>query len=134
VPNYIPDGYTQHGHIKPAQGLHDGCSWTYRPILTADRAEITRQMELEKDARRGEAVSAVAMAQRIIAWDIVDDKQKEVPITGNNILHLQPMLYLRMWKVMIGLEAGDVREDNHLSPEQEDQVALALAGQTPLGN
>lgn len=138
MPNYIPDGYTLDGCIKPAPGLHDGCTFRYRIILTAKRAEIVRKMERETDAQRSEAVSAVAMAQHIVEWDIVDDKQKPLDITASNLLHLQPTLYRRLWGIIIGMEPSDLKPGGDLPPDQEDMIKaeldMALTGQTPEGN
>lgn len=131
---YIHDGYTLPGYIAAAPRLHPSLQFTFRPILSQNRAVIFRQIASANDPRREESLAAQAVKAQLVEWDLKDHKGEIVPIDVPAILRVQPRLMNRLFRIVMGDEAGD--EDPNLSDEQrsdavEAELAAALAGGTP---
>jgi hypothetical protein len=131
---YIHDGYTLPGYIAAAPRLYPALRFTFRPILSQNRAVIFRQIASANDPRREESLAAQAVKAQLVDWDLKDHKGEVVPIDVPSILRMQPRLMNRLFRVLMGDEAGD--EDPNLSDGQrsdaaEAELVAALAGCTP---
>ena len=131
---YIHDGYTMAGYIAAAPRLYPALRFTFRPILSQNRAVVFRQIASANDPRREESLAAQAVKAQLVDWDLQDHKGEVVPIDVPSILRMQPRLMNRLFRIVMGDEAGD--EDPHLSDDQrsdaaEAELAAALAGNSP---
>jgi hypothetical protein len=129
--NFIADGYTQPGYIRPVERLYDAMRFRFRPVLAEERnrlidvagssiAGYTRQM-------------AALMAEKMVDWDITDHLGNEVELSAANLLRLQPELSLKLQQIVLGAIASDV--DPRWSDEQvnrlaEEELAATVAGCT----
>lgn len=131
---YIHDGYTVAGYIQEVPRLYPAVRFTFRPVLSQNRAVVFQEIQLTTDARKGETIAAELVKSQILSWDIVDHEGNAVEITTTNALRIQPLLFNRLFKVIIGDRAPD--EDPNVSAPQrnrdsEASLAAALSGETP---
>ncbi|MEQ8788877.1 MAG: hypothetical protein RIC55_21375 [Pirellulaceae bacterium] len=131
---YIHDGYTMHGYITAVPRLHPALRFTFRPVLSQNRAVIFRQIATADDPRREESLAAQAVKAQVIAWNLVNHHGGSVPLEVSHILRMQPQLFNRLFRIVMGDEAGD--EDPSIADEVrnrdvEADLAAALAGETP---
>lgn len=134
VLGYIHDGYTMSGFIAAVPRLYPALRFSYRPVLSQNRAVIFRQIASANDPRREESLAAQAIKSQLVGWDLKDQKDEPVAIEVSNILRMQPRLMNRLFRIVMGDEPGD--EDPALADEQRDgaaesELSAALAGATP---
>ena len=128
---FIPDGYTRNGYIKEEPLLYPAVRFQYRPLLTGDQAVIQRAINISPDARQQEQIAAETIVNRVVSWDIVDDKGHDLPITASNALRIPPVLFNRIHKCCMGREGGDADPqwgDVEVDAVSERQFREALAG------
>ncbi len=124
---YIHDGYTMRGYVRGESRLHPSVRFTYRPLLTQDRAVVVRQISLARDPRQEERIAAQAIYGQLLDWDVVkvvDSSAQSVPLEVDELLRLQPRLFNRLLRIVLGDEACD--EDPLLcdDPSLSDDNAL----------
>jgi hypothetical protein len=134
VLGYIHDGYTMSGYITAAPRLYPALRFTFRPVLSQNRAVIFRQIAGAGDPRREESLAAQAIKAQLVDWDLKNHQGQPVAIEVSSILRVQPRLMNRLFRIVMGDEAGD--EDPTLSDERrsassEGELAAALAGLSP---
>lgn len=126
---FIHDGCTCNGYLEAAPGLYPAARLSYRPILLQGRAVIY-DMIAKASPAKGEDIAAHAIAEQVISWDIRDHQGKEVEITVDNALRLQPMLSARIFKMITGDLGGD--HDPEASTGEnvstDDEIKAALQG------
>lgn len=134
VLGYIHDGYTVPGYIAASPRLHPALRFTFRPVLSQNRAVIFRRIANANDPRREESLAAQAIAAQLLDWDLRDHKGEAVAIEASQILRLQPRLMNRLFRIVMGDEAGDedpLLTDDARDQDAESELAAALAGCTP---
>ncbi len=121
---YIHDGYTMPGYVRGESRLHPSVRFTYRPLLTQDRAVVVRQISLARDPRQEERIAAQAIYGQLLDWDVVkvvDSSAQSVPLEVDELLRLQPRLFNRLLRIVLGDEACDedplLRDDPSLSDD-----------------
>jgi hypothetical protein len=131
---YIHDGYTMHGYITAVPRLHSSLRFTFRPILSQNRAVILRQIASANDPRREESLAAQAIKAQLIDWNLTNHRGEPVPLEASHLLRVQPQLFSRLFRIVMGDEPSD--EDPSVSDSVRDRdvesdLAAALAGVTP---
>ncbi len=138
VSGYIYDGYTQEAFITGKERKYPDVTFTYRPTLTQNRSTVT--VEIQKaDPRRSEEIAAELVARQVISWDLraklhADDIDPQpVPIEAAHILRLHPELGARMYFIVTGDDAGDVKATDSVTTEEgtKGDLERALAGACP---
>jgi len=134
VYGYIHDGYTRRGYIAEVRLLHEALRFTYRPMLQQDRSVVMGAITQTKDLRKAESISAEIIKSQLAEWDLHDHESSAVPLEVPNILRIQPSLFDRLLRIVLGGDGGDEDPDAGGSEQAEDagqQLAAALAGTTP---
>ena len=134
---YIPtDGYTEPAYVKEVPGLLDGSmAFSYRPFLVEDRARILSEMEKMR-SEAAELRAAQEIADRLTEWDLTDATGKPVPISLDIVRRLKPLLFARVWGILLGTEATDFDPDWDLEDKRRivNEQAEAISRPAPVGN
>lgn len=131
---YIHDGYTVAGYIQEAPRLYPAVRFTYRPVLAQNRAVVFREIQRANDPRKEETIAAEAVKAQVQEWDIIDHEGRAVGIAASNILRLQPQLFSRMFRMVMGDAAPDedpLIADDERNEDSERSLAAAFAGEGP---
>jgi hypothetical protein len=133
---YIHDGYTMPGYIRERSRLHPAVRFTYRPLLTQDRAVVVRKISLARDPRQEERLAAQAIFGQLLDWDVIkvaDGSVQSVPLEVNELLKLQPKLFNQLLRIVLGDKACDedplLRDDPCI--EENDSLLNGLCDATP---
>lgn len=126
---YIHDGYTRRAYIAAEPRLYPAVRFTYRPILTSDRAVVAAAVR-GANPRRGEEIVAACIERYVDEWDIEKqsgNRRCRVELRASEILRLQPRLFVRMYRIVMGIEGGDADPDGD-EPEAtlEEQLVEVL--------
>lgn len=130
---FIHDGYTRQGYIAARKRLHPALRFTYRPMLSQNRAVIFHQMAA-MEADEAERLAAEAVKAQLVSWDLKDHEDRTVEISVPNLLRVEPNLAVRLFQIVTGRDVSD--EDPAWAERQKDhrhrqRLARALAGATP---
>lgn len=134
--SWIPDGYTEAVYFEDVPRLYGEMRFTYRPILITRLAKINREMnEVGDDDEKRQYIAAKWMSQRLVSWDL--KKPDGSPVDHRDIeqlLHIRPALFNRLWNVIgLGIDGGDL-DPNHRSrdfyEQAQDELAVSEAGET----
>jgi hypothetical protein len=126
-PSFIEDGQTLDGYCAPIAGLHDGLSFTFRPILPEEQSEHIDARERFQGRKWAQYVAKFAAA-RLAVWSLSE------PPSPTKVLRLQPRLFGKLYGILLGTDASDI---NPAWPDQQKQEAAdeelesALTGQSP---
>lgn len=125
--NVIDDGFTKPGRIEPVPNLHQGMEFTYRPMLQEQFEALEDQIQKSPP---GPAVVLMcqALAKQLVAWSEVDADGKPLPITPDRCRRLQPMLMVRLYRIINGRDPGDMPLE--ATADEQDEY-LASLGQVP---
>lgn len=130
--NYFHDGYTQPGYIAAAPLLHGSLRFCYRPALVEERSQVSDAAVELKSHLYDRHVAAFA-AGKIVSWDLADAAGHAVPIAADALLRLQPELFVKLHRIVLGWVASDV--DPEWPAETSDRMdelatEAVLAGRT----
>jgi hypothetical protein len=120
--NYFHDGYSQSGYVAAVPLMHGSLRFTYRPAMVEERSQLTdaaRQLKSHLYDRH----AAVFTAQKIVLWDLTDQRGREVPISAAALLRMQPELFVKLHRIVMGWIASDVDPD---WPQETQERALDL--------
>jgi hypothetical protein len=128
--NYFHDGYTQDGFIVAVPLMHGSLRFTYRPALVEERSQLS-EAATRLRAHIYDGHVARFAAQKIVVWDLVDAHLREVPISAEALLRLQPELFVKLHRIVLGWTPSDM--DPEWSPNTreraaEEEAAAALSG------
>ena len=97
---FIPDGYTRETTL-PACELWDEIQLTYRPMAGEDFAGYLARAKGLDDAGWSRLVWEM-LADKIVAWNIPDQKGEVLPIAPEQIRRLVHPLPTRLWEKLCG--------------------------------
>ncbi len=131
--NYFHDGYSQDGYVAAVPLVHGALRFTYRPAMVEERSQLTDAARRLK-SHLYDRHAATFTAQKIVAWDLTD-RGRDVPISAEALLRLQPDLFVKLHRIVAGWLASDV--DPAWPSETRDaavevELAAALEGR-PVG-
>ena len=113
--DFIEDGYTERGYIKPVDGLHGPLEFEYRPALGALSDRITSLSQGERpDMDRFWQSVAKALARDpglLKSRSLKNSKGETVPITEANIQRVRQLLVNKLWLIVSGHIPSDNRPD-----------------------
>jgi hypothetical protein len=131
--NFIHDSYNQKAYIKAYPRKYDEMRFEYRPMLSHERTVIVRGISRLPDDQQDPSVAA-AMAKRLVVWDITH-AGKPVPITAENVLHLQSSLFQRLWEIVADIgepfDADPKATPAEAVSQGRDLLEAAIAGRLP---
>ena len=130
--NYYHDGYTELGYVAAVPRLHGALRFSYRPALVEERSQLVDAASRLKSQLYDRYLAAF-VADRLLSWDVEDTDGNAVPITGASLLRLQPELFVKLHRIVLGSHASDL--DPQWPSEAEDRLfdhatAAALNGQS----
>jgi hypothetical protein len=135
--NIISDGYTRSGYIMPADGLHSGLRFKYRPMLPEEAAVFVGDQFERMPPKKRYALAAAAIAGQVKEWDEQDEAAKPLPVTQENVRRLPWHLFNRLLNVVAGFGANDVEAVGKAADEEEQDEYMARllkaagTGETP---
>jgi len=107
--NIINDGYTTEGYIEAAEGLHDELSFRYRPMLPEDVEATDAEVNRRTDSKKTVHLFVAQVQRHLVDWSEVDDKGTAVPITFENVRRLGYVPFNRLYMIISGQQATDLR-------------------------
>jgi len=127
--NYFHDGYTQQGFIAAVPLMHGSLRFSYRPALVEERSQLSEAAGRLR-AHVYDAHVARFAAQKIVAWNLVDANAREVKVSAEALLRLQPELFVKLHRIVLGWVPSDVdpawtAEERERVTEEEAEAALA---------
>ncbi|WP_397568529.1 hypothetical protein [Schlesneria sp. T3-172] len=134
--SYVPDGYTRDGYIAPsvheadAESLHGELDFTYRPATRLDVVKIDAEIRIavrNQDfdplcAVRAEQLACKFVADRVIAWSLRDQGESPVRVSAEACERMQPFLFSRLYNIIRGVQANDLRPNQVPPPSEDDQL------------
>jgi hypothetical protein len=132
IANYFCDGYTQPGFIAAAPRLHGELRFTFRPALVEERSQLVDAAgRLKSDAYDRQA--AAFLAQKLVAWELVDGEGRGVAVSAAALLRLHPELFVKLHRIVLGWMASDVDPrwtEEAIERAAEEQYESALSGKS----
>lgn len=120
--NVINDGYTRRASVAPAQGIHQGITFEYRPLLVEQSEELDREYA-KLPAAKAVLLRAAALSRQIVSWNETDQSGKPVPHTAEVLRRLPPILFWTINGIIIGTAAGDPLPD--ATPDEDSEFLKA---------
>lgn len=131
--NIINDGYTRKAHVAPVEGIHDGSTFSFRPMLPAEVDAVTAGLRTHTP-EEGSTILVAAMVEHLVEWDEVDQAGNPQEINMDNVSRLPPKLFNALYNVISGFSAGDPLPKATKGQESEYVKRLlesAKTGKTP---
>lgn len=107
----IDDGYTLDGHIAPVPGIHEGLTFTYRPMTKRQLAAMESRIRKAKDDDEGERVAAETIAAHVTTWDAKNSRDDVAAVTAENVLNMQTLLNVALFNIVRGYRANDAKPE-----------------------
>jgi hypothetical protein len=128
--NYFHDGYTQSGFIAAVPLMHGSLRFTYRPALVEERSQLSDAAAALKSHLYDRQV-AMFTAQKIVLWDLNDAEGREVAVSAEALLRLQPGLFVKLHRIVLGWIPSDIDPAwpaETMDRALDDETEAALAG------
>ncbi len=87
--------------------VHGSLRFEYRPALVEERSQLSDAAAELKSHLYDRHVAAF-VAGKIVSWDLADAVGQDVPIAAAALLRLQPELFVKLHRVVLGWAASDV--------------------------
>lgn len=115
--SFIDDGYTEEGFIAAVPGFHGSLAFTYRPLLAETRDKLQRAQMT--DVEKGHKIAREELSRAIKSWDLSDRNGTKVQIAPANIARLRPMLQDKLYGIVTGQMASDLKPDVTPAADEE---------------
>ena len=106
ISGFIGDGYDERASIAAQPGLWQAMRFTFRPMLPLEYGQFVDFANRNSDEKAKEEI-ARRLATKIVDWDLRDVKDRPVPVTQANLQRIKPLLLVRLWNIVCGMEPGD---------------------------
>lgn len=130
MPQFIDDGYTIDGYIKPAeandagQRLHDGLRVSYRVATKPEWLRLDNQLDIMEQRRltdpdtttKMEKLACEFVAKHVVNWDLVDRQNNAIPVTADACLRLNSAVFSKLYRMVRGTELGDAIPPAEIAP------------------
>jgi hypothetical protein len=130
--NYFHDGYTQSGFVAAVPLMHGALRFSYRPALVEERSRLADSAAALK-SHLYDRQAAAYTAEKIVRWDLTDRAGNEVAVSAAALLRLQPGLFVKLHRIVLGWIPSDVdpawpeaTRERHF----EEETAAVLAGES----
>lgn len=115
--NLIRAGVTREGFIEPVEGLHDGLTFTYQPMLAEDVEELDEVIN-KRPGKQGVQDMAAVVAKHVKSWSEVDEKKQPVPINFDTTRALPYFLFFKLVGILKGRVPNDIPAKDRAPSEQ----------------
>lgn len=105
--NLIEDGFTKPGRVSPEDGLHEGCEFTYRPLLREHFLAVEAKRE-DANPEEDAALMSSVLAKQVQSWSEVGQNGQSVPLTTANCRRIPLVLGRRLYGIVCCYEASDL--------------------------
>lgn len=117
-PVFIEDGYTVEGYVDPVKGLHGPLAFTFRPILSTERAKVLSKWVSAKEGEKLKLsddegninLRAQTLVNQLASWEIRNSAGDVVGITTDTAKRLHPALLDKVFNRILGLDPRDDRQ------------------------
>lgn len=119
VCGFITDGQHVTGKINGVARLYPDVVVTYRPMTRTEVNAQSTKILVTEDAALQEKLSSSALERHLKSWNLKLRDGSVAPINQATLLALQPALYERLYRVIMGRQAPDeiLEGEEALSPE-----------------
>ena len=121
--NVIRDGMTRRGRIDPVERLHDALEFEYRPMLAAEVEDVGNAIE-KATAAESTNLTAAAIADHLVEWSEVDEKEKQIPPTFENVARLSFSLLNKLYMILAGASPSALIPNS--TPDEQSEYILKL--------
>jgi hypothetical protein len=73
----------------------------FRPVLSAQRSALVEAAE-RSTAGQFDRQARELLAEKLVAWDLIDPAGQPVEIAREAIDRLQPELFLKLYRIVLG--------------------------------
>lgn len=122
---YIYDGYTRQAFLKSVPGLYPDIHFQYRPCTAAQAEVVLGKTRRESDDNSNATFMAQVISKHILDWDIEGNNGK-LPIKPETIRCLQSQVFQRMFSIVLGLAAGDLKEGEKTDSSDDEMDYNAI--------
>lgn len=122
--NIIRDGQTRRGYIAAVERIYESLEFEYRPML-AEEVELTESVIQKGKPKEAVDFVCAQLVQKLTTWSEVDENDKAVPISFDNIRRLPYGLLNKLYRVVAGLVPTDP-VPNAAKEEQDELVARLI--------
>jgi hypothetical protein len=112
--------------------MHGSLRFTYRPALVEERSQLSDAAATLKSHLYDRQV-AMFTAQKIVLWDLTDVDGREVDVSAEALLRLQPALFVKLHRIVLGWIPSDIDPTwsaETLDRALDDEIEAAAAGQS----
>lgn len=130
--NIIRDGQTKPGYMEAGDGRYEAMEFDFRPMLpeTVETVEAFVALNSQKDPIKTAHCVAGNVAKHLQTWSEVEEDGSPSPITFENVRRLPFPVLNRLYRIVAGLQASDLKPG--ASPkETTDYVEELIAATTP---
>ena len=119
---YLFDGYETDAHIVEKPGIYPAVTFRFKPVLAQNLAVVLKLIG-QADPRKGEEIAAELVERQVVSWDLAarlradETDPQPVPIRAEHILRLHPYLSTRIFRIVTGEDAGDVKPSDNIAAE-----------------
>lgn len=129
--NTIRDGQTRKAAIAPTEGLNEGLTFEYRPLLPIEFQKIEDAVAKQnRNDKSHEAVRIIAdvLAQKVVAWSEETADGKPVPISSKAWLAMPFPLIKATYDIISGYRPSDALENDGDEADETVRVEQLLEG------
>lgn len=122
--NIIIDGYTKRAHVKPLEGIHQGLTFEYRPMLPEEVEDLDALDGKHRDNPKEHQLAIAKMiAAKMSKWDEEGANGETVTITGEAMRRMPPALAVQIRQIVMGFRASDPNPNG--TPAENAAIAKA---------
>ena len=123
---FIDANYQQKAVLKEVPGIHPELTFTYRPCIPEERAQVIQKLGIQKSAACQERMMCDVLTKHISEWSA------EEAITLENMVRIRPLVLNRLAAIVVyGTEAGD-SDDKETEDMESEYEASIQKDYTPL--
>jgi hypothetical protein len=128
VLGHVPsDGQTEEVWFNESPGLYPRLDFSVRRMTSEEFAEYLTASEKLTEVQATRLMSA-HVAGRVKTWSLRAKDGSPLPITGENVRRLVRGLFMRVWKVVAGLEGPDgVKGQTQAEADLDLEAQIAAA-------
>lgn len=123
--NVIEDGYTEPFFIKEIPGIHSDVRGKQRPMLHQERYVIDERLRSVKSTEQSR-VMIESIVRHVAEWDLKDRSGEPVKITYDSAKVLKNLLIERLYRIVLGVDAGDEDPERPFTSSQVSSEYEAL--------
>lgn len=126
IKGIINDGYTEKAYLSEVAGIHPEVRFKFRPMLIERFLDMEEAFQREKSLKVKRQISATYLEEQLVEWDLRDDKDQVVSIKAPLLIRLKPLLYNKIFAIVVG-DAATEQDPTWDDEERTEDVKKRLA-------